>query len=170
MLEQIRMEHAEDLASLVDHNRAYLKKFLPWLDLSKTIDDSRFFINKCQENFQKDGAPNFAVLYRDQLVGMNGFHPIDTINRNGSIGYWIGENYQSQGITTATTKAVINYGFTTMDLHRLEIRCAVDNVASERIAQKLGFKFEGVKRQVEWLYDQFIDNKVYSLLKKEFSN
>jgi ribosomal-protein-serine acetyltransferase len=59
---------------------------------------------------------------------------------------------------------VVNFAFNEMKLHRLEIKCATDNVGSRAIAEKLGFKHEGTLRDGEWLHDRFVDQELYSLL------
>ena len=169
IMQQLRLEDAEQLALLVDRNRNYLRRYMPWLDMSRSSDDSRFFINKVYKQWQLDGSVTLGVFYRGRLIGVNGFHPLDVINRNGSIGYWIDAAHQGQGLTTVCTREVVRYGFEKLNLHRIEIRCACDNGASEAVAKKLGFQFEGIKRQCEWLYERFIDNKVYSLLQSEFT-
>jgi ribosomal-protein-serine acetyltransferase len=56
-----------------------------------------------------------------------------------------------------------------MGMNRVTIRCATANTASEKVALRLGFNFEGVERDGERYHDLFLDLKVFSLLKKEFS-
>ena len=68
---------------------------------------------------------------------------------------------------TRGCRALIAHGFTELDLHRVEIRCAVDNLKSRAIPERLGFRREGQLREVEWLYDHFVDHVVYGLLAGE---
>ena len=84
-----------------------------------------------------------------ELVGIIGTHQIHWINRTVSIGYWLGEGYQGKGIMTKACKAVIQYLFEECGLHRIEIRAAVDNQKSRRIAERLSFSLEGILRQCE---------------------
>ncbi len=65
-------------------------------------------------------------------------------------------------------KEVINFAFTELKMNRVQIRCAIGNVKSEKIPQRLNFKFEGIERDGELLPDgKFTDLEVYSLLKSE---
>jgi len=55
--------------------------------------------------------------------------------------------------------------FAKSDLHRLEIRAAVENIASRKVAKKAGYQEEGILRDAEFLYDHFVDLVVHSLLR-----
>lgn len=85
------------------------------------------------------------------------------------IGYWLGEKYQGKGIMTKACKALIQYCFEELNLERIEIRVATENIKSQAIPERLGFQKEGCLRNAEVLYDQYIDLYVYGLLKKEFN-
>jgi ribosomal-protein-serine acetyltransferase len=91
--------------------------------------------------------------------------PMDWPNKATYLEYWLGASYQGKGIMTASCRAVIDYAFGTVDLHRLTIRCAAENRRSRRIPERLGFTFEGITRHGEWLYDHFVDHAVYGLIK-----
>jgi ribosomal-protein-serine acetyltransferase len=66
---------------------------------------------------------------------------------------------------TNSCKALIEYGFTALNLNRLVISCATENYASRAIPKRLGFDYEGTARDAEWLYDRFVDHEIYSLLR-----
>lgn len=69
---------------------------------------------------------------------------------------------------TKACKACIDYAFNELKLHRLEIRCAVENERSRAIPERLGFTNEGTIREAEWLYDHFVDHVVYGMLEREW--
>jgi len=77
--------------------------------------------------------------------------------------------HQGKGIVTACCRAVIAHAFMELKLHRIVIRCAVRNHRSRAIPERLGFSFEGVARQSEWLYNHFEDVAIYSLLQTDAS-
>ena len=66
-----------------------------------------------------------------------------------------------------SVRAVIAYCFKQMDLNRIELRCASENMPSQRMAKRLGFTWEGMLRQAELLDGEFVDHFVYSLLRQE---
>ncbi|AHC16651.1 Ribosomal-protein-L7p-serine acetyltransferase [Salinispira pacifica] len=59
-------------------------------------------------------------------------------------------------------------GFQEYNLARLEIKCATKNVASQKVAEKLGFTCEGILRQAERINESVHDLKLYSLLRSEW--
>ena len=65
---------------------------------------------------------------------------------------------------TEACRELVDYGFSPLGLHRVEIRCAIGNQRSRAIPERLGFVNEGIARQGEWLYDRYVDLVVYSML------
>ena len=63
--------------------------------------------------------------------------------RGGHIGYWIDQRLANNGLTTRAVKALTKYAFDEMKLHRIEINLRPENGASQRVAQKAGYKLEG---------------------------
>jgi ribosomal-protein-serine acetyltransferase len=76
--------------------------------------------------------------------------------------------HQGKGIMTACCRAFIAYGFNSWKLNRVTIECATHNTRSRAIPECLGFKFEGVIREVEWLHDHYVDHAVYGLLRSDY--
>ncbi len=69
---------------------------------------------------------------------------------------------------TASCRAVINYCFNELNVNRITIECATENARSRRIPERLGFKLEGIIRQVERLGDAYVDHAFYGLLRSEW--
>ena len=69
-------------------------------------------------------------------------HPKTDSNKLASIGYWLDQHYQGKGIITKSCKALIHYGFTTLHLNRIEIRCGTENYKSQAIPESLHLKKE----------------------------
>lgn len=161
--------HAEELFALVEANRIYLREWLPWLDASTTVDDTRNFIKNSLEQFANNKGFQAAIIYKDKTAGMIGFHQVDWANRAVEIGYWLAADFQGRGIITRSCRYLVDYAFKELDLNRVVIRCAVGNHKSCAIPQRLGFKQEGILRQSEWLYDHHIDLVVYGMLREEWA-
>ena len=100
-------------------------------------------------------------------MGMIGFHAMDWVHRRTSIGYWLDERAQGRGLMTAACRTMTLHALAELKLHRVEIRCAPENHKSRGIPIRLGFSEEGRLREVEWLYDHFVDHVVYSMLEGE---
>lgn len=78
------------------------------------------------------------------LVGMIGLHAI----RDGAaeLGYWMAAPARGRGYLTEAASAVLDFTFGPMRLQRVQWRAATNNAASARVAQKLGFQYEGLLR------------------------
>jgi ribosomal-protein-serine acetyltransferase len=160
--------HAGQLYELADSCRTYLKEWLPWVDVTKSAEDSRVFIEMTKKQFASNDGFQAGIWYKGDFAGVIGFHRINWANRSTSIGYWLGERYQGKGIMTKSCKAFIEYAFKELNLNRVEIRCGEKNSGSKAIPERLGFVKEGMIRDVEWLYDHYIDHVVYGILAREW--
>ena len=71
---------------------------------------------------------------------------LDQLDASGTanVGYWVRTSQTGQGIATAAVRLVARFGFEDLDLRRLELLIAVDNVASRRVAEKVGATLEGI--------------------------
>ena len=156
--------HAQELFRLVDVNRAHLREWLPWLDTQQSVVDSLQFIRLMRDQFRHNESMTVGIWYRDTLSGVIGYHRFDWMNRSSMIGYWLASDRQRKGIVTEACREMVNYGFSRLGLHRIEIKCATGNRKSCAIPERLGFVNEGIARNGEWLYDRYVDLVVYSML------
>lgn len=161
-------QYSEELFELTDKNRTFLKEWLPWLDNVAKPSDTREFIEAQLLRFQRGEALHVTIFYKNNIAGVLGFNQIDQVNNIGHIGYWLAQEYNRKGIMTESVKDLINLGFKYYSLNRMEIRCGVENYKSRAIPERLGFKQEGVIRQVEKVYERRLDQVFYGLLKPEW--
>ncbi len=160
--------HAREVAELVDENRAYLRQWLPWVDNSRSIEDSKAFIQNSLQQFAHNEGFQLGIWYRGKLAGGIGYHPINWANRKVEIGYWLGEAFQGKGLMTKACSTLVTYAFDELGLHKVEIHCATENIRSCAIPKRLGFTQEGILRDAEWLYDHFVDLVVFGMLAREW--
>ncbi|MFT2090772.1 GNAT family N-acetyltransferase [Paraglaciecola sp. 2405UD69-4] len=163
-------EHANVLYELTNKNRAYLKQWLGWIDLVQTYEDTETFIETAIDQHNNNQASTFVIFYEQTLVGVAGFNQLDHVNRWGTIGYWLCESFTGKGIVTKVVNQLLDYGFEEHNLHKIEIRCATQNLKSKAVIERLGLTYEAELRECEWLYDKFVDHCVYSILSEEFKS
>jgi len=162
-------EDATAIFLLIEQNRAYLRQWLPWVDFTRSVADERTFILSLQAQYRGNNGFVCSIWYRNQIVGTIGYHPIDWAHRTVEIGYWLAANFQGKGLMTKSCSALISYAFDKLQLNKVVIRCAIGNVRSCAIPQRLGFKYEGIIKQGEWLYDHFVDLSLYAMLAHEWN-
>ena len=155
---------AAELFALIDNNRARLREWLPWLDFNKTAEDSSKFIKSNIQNEADKKGITALIWHKGKIAGVASQHLIDWSNKKVSLGYWIGEAFEGKGLITRATEALTDHSIREDKLNRVELRIATGNNKSWAVAERLGFQFEGVARSSEWLYDHFVDHKVYAML------
>lgn len=94
----------------------------------------------------------WAITLRDDaaggLLGVVSIHDVD--DGAGSLGYWLGAAGRGRGVMTEAVERVVDFGFAQppegLGLRRLQWQAVPSNAASARIAQKAGFRWEGLRR------------------------
>ncbi|MBU5467504.1 GNAT family N-acetyltransferase [Virgibacillus sp. MSJ-26] len=160
---------ADELFILTDESRNHLREWLPWLDDTQTVNDSRKFIEHSMTLFNNRQGLTVGIFYKGELAGVGGFNEYDWKNRIGYIGYWLGDRYVGKGIMTKVVYALTGYGFRDLKLNRIDIRAATGNLKSRAIPERLGYTFEGQLREAEWLYDRYVDHAIYGMLTREWN-
>jgi ribosomal-protein-serine acetyltransferase len=158
----------QELFALIDRNRAHLREWLPWLDYNTSPEDSLKFIRGAQQQYLNNEGFQLGIRYKEQLTGVIGYHPVNWPNRHVEIGYWLGAEFQGNGLMTRACRALVDYAFEKLMLNRVVILCATGNRRSRAIPERLGFTREGILREGEWLYDHFVDLVVYSMLARDW--
>jgi ribosomal-protein-alanine N-acetyltransferase len=115
---------------------------------------------------------NFAVVLRSEgvFIGMC-FLAIgsrDDQPRQADLGYLLSRRYWGQGYATEAARAVLEFGFQELDLHRVYATCRPANVASSRVMEKLGMRREGHLRQHRWTKGEWQDSLLYAVLDHEW--
>ena len=104
-----------------------------------------------------------------RLIGSIGVVRLDERSRRADLGYCMAYDCWNHGLMPEACRAVIDYLFGEVGLHRLCICHAVKNPASGRVAQKCGLTYEGTMREFEWSpRDGFVDISYYSILRQEW--
>ena len=166
-LRSVTRSDAEPLFARVDRQRAHLARWLPWVESTRSPDDTRQFIERSLAQ-ETSGTGLAALITRDgEILGVIGFNGIDAANRSAEVGYWLGKDAEGQGIMTRSVAALARYGFDALGLHRICIRAAVDNRRSRAVPERLGFVEEGILREAERHGDRFRDLVCYSRLRHE---
>lgn len=167
-LKLVELTDAERIFELTDRSRLALREWLPWLDDTKTVQDTKDFIQSGAESFALGNSLNCAIVYRGEIAGIAGFNEINKAKKTAYIGYWLDTEYEGKGIMTRVAGALTDYALTERGLNKVEIRAAAGNHKSRNIPVRLGFTEEGIIRHGEWLYDHFVDSVVYGMLKSEW--
>ena len=162
-LHPIEESDAHELYAVIEANRSYLARWMPWA-AGQTLDDTLAFIRDARDQLASNNGFQAAVVEEGQIVGMIGFHHVSWVHRSASIGYWLAESAQGRGTMTHAVRTLVGQAFGTWRLHRIEIRVGADNTRSRAIPERLGFTQEGVAREAERIGSRYVDQVVYSML------
>jgi len=167
-LRPVDERHAEELTALVRRDLGHLRPWMPWATERYSVEDAREFIRRQMRQYAEDMGFATLIFFRGRVAGSIGYNNIDWSNRKTDIGYWLGADFQGRGLMTRSCRALVEHAFRELRLNRVEIYCAVENVRSRRIPERLGFTQEGTHRQAEWVHDHFKDLVSYSMLAREW--
>ena len=112
----------------------------------------------------------WAIIEKESraCIGQIAYFHMDSKNHFGEIEYCVGSEFQGRGYATEATRAVIDYGFENVNLHKIQITHREGNDASRGVILKCGFVHEGTLREHLFLDGGYVDRLYYSMLRNEW--
>jgi [ribosomal protein S5]-alanine N-acetyltransferase len=130
-----------------------------------TESDAQDFIAGTQDELLNGSGLRLAIVLGESgtLCGGVGLR-IEPDHRRAELGYWIGVPYWGKGYATEAAKAMVKYGFETLQLHRIFASHFVNNSASARVLGKIGMRHEGRQRGHILKWGEFLDIEMYGMV------
>ena len=168
----IRRYRAEDDAAIYEAVRESIQevsKWLPWCHADYAIAETRAFLRSQEEGWIEGKDYGFGIFDAGTNVycGGVGLNHIVEEYRYANLGYWVRTGFAGRGIASRATRLAARFGFEELGLQRVEIVAAVENVGSQRVAEKAGAQREGVLRKRIVLYGVTHDAVLYSLVAED---
>lgn len=129
--------------------------------------------NRWYENYlnNRNTSVRCAILKQDEIIGLVSLVSIDQLNQSGELHIMIGNRmWQNQGAGTFGLTEMIKHAFYNLNLRRLELSVLETNERACHLYEKLGFVYEGLKRQAKYKNGSFVNVRFYGLLKEDFNN
>ena len=162
-----RETDVDNALEIVLRNREHLQTFMRWMTPDYSAKSAKKFITEgIIKRLQRENL-GLAILRGETLIGSIGFVHFDWEARKTEIGYWIDKDQEGRGVITRSCRALIEYAFDELHMNRVEIRCAVENVRSAAVPERLGFKKEGVLRKAEMIHGKLYDFNIYGLVAED---
>jgi [ribosomal protein S5]-alanine N-acetyltransferase len=113
---------------------------------------------------------HFAIILSatDCLIGWCGLSLSDDARQIAELGYDLDRAYWGKGYMTEAAQALVDWGFRSLQLHRIVAECHPENMASMRVMQKLGMTYEGHLRENVWVKGMWWDTIVYAILEQDW--
>lgn len=97
------------------------------------------------------------------LIGACGYNNYEEQHQKAELGYWLIPGFWGKGYATEALRPVLEFGFDQMQLQRIEAFVEKGNRASNRLLEKLDFKYEGTMENCEFKNGRFISLRIYAL-------
>jgi ribosomal-protein-serine acetyltransferase len=149
----------------VDRNRGRLRPWLGWVDRTLGPEDTRAFIDLTISTQGREFA--YGIYVDDSFVGAIGLHT-DLEHRSAMIGYWIDEEHEGRGLVTKASRALMDVAFRDLALHRVWLTADPMNSRSCAVAERLGLRLEGIRREDTYTDGLFRDTALYAVLEDEW--
>lgn len=133
----------------------------------RTLEDTRRYVSEILRRYRDGELAPWAIELRagGEMIGTCGFVTWYRHDARAEIAYVLAQPYWNRGYATEAVRAAIDFGFASMELNRIEGRCMVENVASARVLEKLGMRYEGAMRQQIRAKGRFRDVRLYAILR-----
>ena len=121
------------------------------------------------EAYEKGESISFAIIMKSsgELLGAIGL-TLHQEHVHAELGYWVGKPYWDRGYCTEAARAVLEYGFRQLFLHKITSSHFTRNPSSGRVMRKIGMKKEGVFKEHVVKGDEYEDLVIYGILRKEW--
>jgi len=161
-----QLEDYDDWARLRAQSRDFLT---PWEPSWARDELTRSAFKRRLRRYGEDrlSGRGFAFLvFKTDTERMVGGCNLSNVRRGvaqtASLGYWVGQSYQRQGLISAAVEAACAFAYTELRLHRVEAACIPDNAPSRGLLERVGFAEEGLARLYLKINGQWRDHVTYA--------
>jgi RimJ/RimL family protein N-acetyltransferase len=148
-------------------NDALVARFMLF-DYPLSLKEEKRMVEKAIKNFGKGSFQFLAETKKSsEFAGWIQLR-VEKKQKRGSIAVWVARKFWRKGFGEEIVKAIFDFGFNRLKLNRIAYNVFVGNKASESLIEKFGGKFEGVRREYFFKYKKFEDEKLFSILAREW--
>jgi ribosomal-protein-alanine N-acetyltransferase len=139
-------------------------------DRHRDVKTTRKFVEMVLKAYKQGRPAPWAIVLRgeDRLIGAIGLRNWVLEHARAEVGYVVAREHWGKGYASEALQAVLAFGFSRMQVNRIEAKCVPENRASSRVLEKGGMHCEGLLRNYEFVKGAYQDLNLYSILKREF--
>ncbi|MET4098121.1 ribosomal-protein-alanine N-acetyltransferase [Agrococcus sp. UYP10] len=168
----IRQRDAKALEGELIANRPWLERWEATLPGTRPSGrfDTRSSIRSLLESDRDGTGMAFAIEVDGEFAGQ-----LNVANISGgalassTLGYWIAQRFAGRGATTTAVALVADHLLGPAALHRVEVCIRPENVASLRVVEKLGFRYEGCRRRYIHIDGDWRDHLCFAIVREELA-
>ncbi len=169
----IRPYEDKDMEDIFDYSGSsdfWLMRTLPWQPTREGIKkfwEPRRFLDPTNILDQVDLV--IELKEKNNVIGNIGILISKVIdNKQGTIGWLLGNKFQGQGFASEAARALLTFGFDTMGLHRISAGTSRDNIRSWVLMERIGMRREAHFKQSEFVNGEWQDEFIYGILAEEW--
>jgi len=173
LLRPLELTDEQALFSAVRESIPEVSPWLGWCHENYSIEETREFLRSRKDKSQGDEWYSFGVFDRNdskRFLGGVGLNFINRVHQFGNLGYWVRTSAAGKGVASKAARLVARFGFEELGLNRIEILAAVPNIASQRVAEKIGAVREGVLRKRLRIGGEPHDAVMFSLVPEDLES
>ncbi|HEV7564472.1 MAG: rimJ [Leifsonia sp.] len=169
-LRAIRLRDARALERSLLENRSWLRQWEATSPHAPMNFDTRASIRSLLANARAGHGLPFIIEYDGKLAGQLNVSSITYGSlSSATIGYWVAEEFAGRNVTPTAVALATDYSFYQLGLHRMEICIRPENVPSLRVVEKLGFRYEGLRRRYIHINGDWRDHFCFGLVSEELT-
>ena len=166
-LTRLHCEDADELWALIQAERVHLDRWTPAAEA--THEEVRATLERADRAWHTGFQFRFVLRRAGRIVGMCGFVDVFADPGVGELGYWLARGASGFGLATESVRVLTHAAFTELGLQKAEVSTAMGNLPSRRLAERLGFTLEGVRRRCERIASgDLVDHAIYGMLVEEW--
>ncbi|MFJ7753752.1 GNAT family N-acetyltransferase [Peribacillus muralis] len=164
IMRKINMEDAEDMFAYTSNPE--VSRFVTW-EAHRSMSDTKDFIQLVLQNYEDKKIAPWGIEHKEsgKLIGTIDFVSWLVNHHLAEMGYVLAPEYWGRGLMTEAVRKFVAFGFENMNLVRIQARCFVENLGSERVMQKAGMSFEGIVRKGMLVKGEHVNLKLYAIIK-----
>lgn len=169
----LRKFHLNDAQETYTAVRESLTELKPWMSFAHdgySLQDAKDFIRLTRARWEEGSLYAFVITdaKTGSVLGGISLSHIYPVYHLCNLGYWVRTSRRGEGIAVRATRLAAQYAFEKIGLIRVEIVIALNNAASQRVAEKVGAHYEGILRNRMVVGREIHDAHMYSLVPKDF--
>lgn len=150
----------------IDADRARLRLFLPWVDLTEKLADTEEYLRRAHVEWEEQKTFDFSMclLGTNEFIGSMGAHTLSWEHERAELGYWVAGPHEGKGYV-AEGVGILERELFRLGFHRIEIRCSGSNEKSAAVPRRCGYVLEGTLREHEIEHGARRDTLIFAKLR-----
>lgn len=167
LLRAMRVSDAPDMYDYA--HRPDVTRYLLW-NPHPDVGYTRRYLEYLAGRYRLGQFYDWALIHKadGRMIGTCGFVRFDMPHNAAEIGYVLNPDYRGQGLMPEAAERILQFGFSVLNLHRVEAHFMIENTASRQVMEKLGMTFEGVRREAMLVKGLYRDIGTCAILASEF--